>query len=701
MRFMGIFLLLLISGFLIAQPVTEGGNVTQVDFSGMKNATYWDGVYGEVVLGTGATYTVNVIGNRVTQLNLVAQNPACIYKSIRMHVIAVNSTGISGALSAGNLAVLDAFVGGAENGSATFNSTSTFLLTYGTYNLVPTTYTMANNATSPDFREGYLNDAAGNLVFAADVVDNRPNWNGSTSDYQIMLPNNGSVAQYTVWVDVNYTCKPNVTPPEENHRHILYIDPIGTITVGAGQSFNLNLIVENRGDYTENNVNVYASNCPGGFTCGSTTISSIVVGTDKSVSLPFVADGAGEYVIQVCARNVDVEYCRDFIVHVNPECSVNADCPEGKYCEGGKCTDKKENNENCKNSYECKSGMCEGGKCVACTSNSDCAQDEVCSAGVCKKIECACGYISAHSCVKYGCCSDADCAATELCYQHACTPKELNIVVIDGTLVEGTPLLVQVLDNLGNPVPGALVTAEGQSVIADQNGYGTIDTPYSGLIFGEKGGYGKIGEVLNVIRIGAFILENKVYAGEETVIQLVDSRGNPIAGAKVFINGETLITDSEGKIRYVFESGGKKTIKGQKIGYLVSDGEITVYPQEVGKLVCEYPIILGFFSFDYSYMYPLWLLSVVLAFINVFLFRRRTSLSYLKSIVYSFVPVVLALPNYGLFSICFMANIVTLQTIGEAALIVKKLITGELEEKGEVEKERKFEERLRKGKHSR
>jgi hypothetical protein len=301
--------------------------------------------------------------------------------------------------------------------------------------------------------------------------------------------------------------------------------------------------------------------------------------------------------------------------------------------------------------------------------------------------------------VKYECCADADCGNTELCYQHECITKELNIVVIDGTLIEGDPLLVQVLDNLGNPVPGALVTADGLSVVADQNGYATIGTPYGAIIYAEKTGYEKMGEVLNVIRFGTFIFEEKIYAGEETVIQLVDSRGNPIAGAKVFIDGETLVTDSEGKIRHVFESGGKKTIKGQKTGYLIRDEELTVYVEEIVTLRCEYPIVLGFFTFEYSYMYPLWILSVALALINVFLFRRRTSLSYIKSIVYSFVPVVLAVPNYGILSICFMANVVTVQTIAEAALLLKKIVEGELEDRGEQEKERKFEEKMRKSKH--
>lgn len=696
MRFSGIILLLLFSGLLIADPITEGGNVTEITFLNFFNSTNWDGFYGEVVLGNGTIYYVNVSGNRVAELDMAAQEPPCTYSSIRMHVIAVNDTGITGALSAGNIAALDAFIGNAENGSNTFNSTSTFQLTYGTIAGVPTTYTMAGNATSPDFRMGYLNDGSGNLVFATVVVDDRPNWNGSTSDYQIMLPNNGSVVQYTVWVDVNYTCAPNVTPGEDDDEHILYIPPIGTVSFTSGEPFGLGVTVENRGDYREDDVLVWITDCPAGFSCGTFTIPHIIPGGEEDVVLPISGGPAGTYVLEVCAESESgADYCREFILVVLPECETNEDCPENEYCDNGGCEEQGENGEECSNDYECLSGVCEGGECAECVVDADCAFDEFCSAGICEKVVCGCGYIVDHRCVEYECCMDADCETAEMCYQHECIQKELDIVVIDGTLIEGDPLLVQVLDNLGRPVPGAIVTSEGISIAADPNGYATVATPYEGIIFGEKEGYGRIGELLDVTRIGTFVFEKEIYAGEETVIRLVDSRGNPIAGAQVFIDGEMLVTDSEGRIRHVFREEGKVEIRGRKQGYLVRDGELTVLGGRGAAPACYYPFLLGWFGFTGSTIYVLWIFSILLALANLLLLRRKLGMTDKKALLFAFTPLVLAIPNYWLLSICVMSNVVAFQAVSEILLALKRRFGREGEAEEEMRRELREEDRAK------
>ena len=223
------------------------------DPSGNDTSDYWDGIYGEIVLGAGVTYPYTVNGNDVTELNMVAQNPPCTYISLTMHVIAVNDTGVTAPLAAGNLATLDAFMdAGTENGSNTFDSTDSFTLSYGTYNNVPSFYTYANNSTSTDFLEGYLNDAVGNIVFVAVIVDNQPNWNGTTSDYQIMLPKNDSPTAYTIWVDVDYTCKPGNGNGGKDHE--LYIEPIGSYDVYIGETFYPVFTVRNKGDHVEHDI---------------------------------------------------------------------------------------------------------------------------------------------------------------------------------------------------------------------------------------------------------------------------------------------------------------------------------------------------------------------------------------------------------------------------------------------------------------
>ena len=103
------FVILLLSSITSAQIMVEGGNVTELNVSGNINSTYWDGLYGDVVLGAGLNYSHVVVGNDVVEINMVAQDPNCTIQSILMHVIAVNATSLTAPLSIGNLPQLDAF----------------------------------------------------------------------------------------------------------------------------------------------------------------------------------------------------------------------------------------------------------------------------------------------------------------------------------------------------------------------------------------------------------------------------------------------------------------------------------------------------------------------------------------------------------------------------------------------------------------
>jgi len=682
-----VFFMLLFFCIASAQVTIEGGNVTELNITDLRNSTRWDGIYGDVILGMlGSTYNHNVIGNQVVHVNLLAEQPSCIYQSLIMHVIAVNSSSLTPPLSPGNISRLDAFINGSENGSATFKYTSNFTLSYGTFANVPTTYTYANNASSPDFREGYLNDAAGNLVFVAVVVNNRPDWNGTTSDYQIMIPNNGSSTAYTLWVDVNYTCVTQPPPGGERH-HRLYVHPPGTYTVRAGETFNPSFIIENRGDYVEREINVYIDGCPSGFTCSSGEIDRLDKGEQKSISFPITVDGVGEYVLTVCARNDNARACADFIVQVTTECASDGDCSKDKYCDDGVCKQKKKVKEECKRDGECESGVCEGGICVHCTSNEDCAYDETCLGGVCEKIKCDCGVVINHACVPYECCSDSDCTPDKFCIDHACVAKELEIIVVSGELVENESILVQVINNKNEPVQLARVFTDYMSTYADENGLARIVVPYNGLLYAYKDTYPQAGLLLNITRLGFFVVEEEIIVGKETKIRLVDSTGKGIAGATVIIDGDTVVTDSEGYFKYTFNSPGKITLKGAKPGYRIRDKEINVIEGIVAA--CQFPVLLNWFIFLPSTLYMLWLFSILLALLNFVLSGRRFEIKpRLKAALYSFLPLVLALPDVSIFSICFMSNIVLLQAIGEILLFAKRSM---MREREHSEKEKRTE----------
>jgi Cys-rich repeat protein len=67
------------------------------------------------------------------------------------------------------------------------------------------------------------------------------------------------------------------------------------------------------------------------------------------------------------------------------------------------------------------------GSCQAppeCTDDSGCAADMACSGQKCVAVQCACGTVSNHQCVKYACCSDSDCGAGKKCSNHACVSSE-------------------------------------------------------------------------------------------------------------------------------------------------------------------------------------------------------------------------------------------------------------------------------------
>ncbi len=668
------FAALLLFGMLFAQVATEGGNVTHLNVSGRMPSAYWDGLYGEVVLGAATNYAHTSTGSNITRNNLQAQDPNCTYgySSLTMHIIAVNGSALAAPLSAGNLAQLDAFTGGSEGGSATFTLLSTFTLTYGIVPNVPTTYTYANNATSPYFRMGYLNDAAGNLVFVAAVVSDRPDWNGTTSDFQVMLPNDGSPTQYTYWVDVNYTCNPAPTPGGDRH-HRLRILPLGPFQAGAGSTISIPIDVENYGDYSESDVQVYFD-CISGFSCGSGTIDNIVAGSTKSISLPITVNGPGEYVVRVYARSPTAHTYRDFIIIVEEECATDADCASDEYCGSGSCEPKKEKDERCARDAECISGVCSGGVCVYCETDSDCAWDEACLGGECRKIECPCGSIVGHSCVSYECCADADCAAGSICIGNSCREKALQIILIDGTLVEGEPGLFQVQNNRGEWIGFAMLSAEGQSTIADANGYGTLLFPFDGLVYAGAEGYGTIGKIFDVLRRGTFVIEGEIYAGEPARIRVVDSRGNGIAGVRVSVDGMEFLTDADGYFTVVFPHGGDFILEGSKPGYRIGSGGARVMAR--AEMVCAFPAVLSIYRIPYSEMMPLWMLSLALSAANFIFFRKRTIAGYGKSLLYSFGPLAFALPGLGAFSICFVSNVVLLQAAAEAALMGKRMLEG-------------------------
>ncbi len=661
-----------------AQVAITGGTQKEVDLSQSIQITDWDGLYGQVVLGAGVNVSYMVIGGDLTQVDFIAQEPPQCNGTPEesMHIIAVNASSLVPPLQPGSLSVLDAFMPGRDNGSASFINVSSFNLTYGNFSDIPTLYTFSANS-SPGFQEGYFNDADGNLVFVADVVSGKADWNGSISDYQIMLPKSGT--SYYIFVDATYSCLsfPPIPPSPIVTFHKLYIQPPTPqpVPMSVGVPIDMDFIVQNLGNFPEGDITV-SLQCPAGFSCGSGTIPDILVHDQANTSIPITASIPGEYVLTVCASDGDTSTCRDFLVNVSAQCSVDGSCPSGDFCQSGLCENKKEHNETCGNDGQCLSGICLSGICAYCIGDSDCPDNQVCSAGSCVDVQCQCGNVADHACAHFLCCADSDCGKCQICFGNSCQNKTFDIVlnVIQGQLIEGQPVKLQVLGNDGQGVPGARVFTSESETYADPNGYATIDIPYDGIIYASAECYPNTGLMLTVLKNASFVVPQNIVVGTEISIKIVDYHGLPVSGATIYVDNGAYTTDSNGMLSYTFNTPGQMTISAVKAGYSISGSVLTV---NAAGLSCSYPVFFGFLLFGAATIQFLWLLTLALSISNFFLFRRRLwmasqmrfNISTISQLIYAFVPLMIALAPGTSFGICFVSNVVLLQFILELIIL--------------------------------
>ena len=207
-----LLLLPIVYAFPPGSAPAGGGNVTLITIFGGMSATDWQGYTGIMTYGIGPTTptTVNATGSNVTgqgfHLQTICNNPV----SITGFILFSNSSAAPIGLTAGNLSKLDAVIPGPENGTLTFCKTSMFNFpSAGAVNNVPTTNTFVNELPqNTSFREGYLNDAAGNIIFATEInFVPIPGYNQSSFTYQVMLaaPNYSTVPYY-IFSDLNVQC---------------------------------------------------------------------------------------------------------------------------------------------------------------------------------------------------------------------------------------------------------------------------------------------------------------------------------------------------------------------------------------------------------------------------------------------------------------------------------------------------------------
>lgn len=213
-----LLVLIFLAGIAFAQvpgsAPAQGGNITMVNLSVFNETQRWQGWVGTIFfVGPLAPPSVPAIGGEInfTQINVTS---ACtIPTSVSGFILFSNSSAAPTGLVAGNLTTLDTFTGGGpDKGSSTFTVNTTFTIGAPITD-VPTAYPYVNNGSqSTVFREGYLNDAGGNLVFAVEVNLNTQGYNASFFDYQALLPaRNKTPATWYLTTDLQITC-PFVPP---------------------------------------------------------------------------------------------------------------------------------------------------------------------------------------------------------------------------------------------------------------------------------------------------------------------------------------------------------------------------------------------------------------------------------------------------------------------------------------------------------
>jgi hypothetical protein len=197
----------------IAQAPAQGGNITQVNLTLSVETTRWQGVVGTLYFGTNVNDSINAQGGFVNDTIINVTSACSNPTSISGFIYYSNSTDAPTGLTPGNLTQLDNFVGsGLDNASNTFTTNSTFNIG-GPITNVPTTFTYVNNnSQSTVFREGYFNDATGNIVFAVEIYLNTQGYNSSFFDFQTILPVfNQTTTTFYISNDITTTC-PSPSP---------------------------------------------------------------------------------------------------------------------------------------------------------------------------------------------------------------------------------------------------------------------------------------------------------------------------------------------------------------------------------------------------------------------------------------------------------------------------------------------------------
>ncbi|MEM4366839.1 MAG: hypothetical protein QW035_01770 [Candidatus Anstonellales archaeon] len=632
-----LLVLVLLTFAVIAQAneTTYRGTIVFGYINATDCSENWGGYWGTVDLSptSNLPIIIGVDACSITYLDLDVRPPPCSVEPT-LHIIAVNGSNITaaGPLVYGDISILDSFITGPESGSKTFGGINyTFNLSSSLGGLVtgPAVY-LSNETTGTTFVEGYFNDQNGNVVFVVEVLDNETGWNGSITDFQLMLPNNKTTWQYTIYVDRNFYCPPSPPQPPEKDEHRLYILPVPMQCTYPNVPINFSVGVQNVGDYTEYNVYLYASG-PSAVSIlpQATYLGTIYIGDINWTNLTLSSPTVGNYTIDLNASNSKAKALRDFVFCVLPAEVKPPEPPPN-------------------------------------VTNKTCGE---------------CEYLFIDTCIPYECCSNDDCY-NGVCIDHACYELVLNLTLVDGEIIEGEKGKFLVTDNFNRIVPDAHVFTEKEDGYTDAEGFVWMHFTPIGHFVAEKEGYGP-DEEWYYVKIRGFIrMPSEAVACSEVKGKVVDRHGNPIEGVTIYYEGKEIVAE-KGEFVTVFGKSGMWVVSGEKQKYLIAPATI-----KIGADCCMCPVVVGIGLCDW---FGVWSALVLLAVVLFVVSKHRMKKTWHR-IVYALAPLAVALIGYlfnpricalSLSLPCVIATLMIFVIIGELLFrVIRKKEKGKEAHKG-------------------
>mgnify|MGYP001559737063 CR=1 FL=1 len=181
---------------LTGEVTALGGRITNVNLTVKNTASYWAGLYGEVVESASSPSSINVTLQRGQTLERNVSLD-CVGGELYVSRTLVSNLETS---AAGTAEMIDnnlSIANNPESATRMFTLNKTFVVGTTTYTLPTTTTLSEENGT---FDEGILNNS-GTLVFATHIVSNKNGFDGNPHDYQLLLPVSDQETRYVLYND--------------------------------------------------------------------------------------------------------------------------------------------------------------------------------------------------------------------------------------------------------------------------------------------------------------------------------------------------------------------------------------------------------------------------------------------------------------------------------------------------------------------